>query len=131
MYQFNQSNIPAEYLHNALCLRSEIALQIDRDTLSPPVKGMSREQRDSAVRKLMHLLREHLKAHEKGQVGEGESAITSQLQKLQWRKQQAVWSNDWWKNDECWVAPWIDAMRKYLFPISQTTIVLDPIFDFI
>jgi hypothetical protein len=92
-------------------------MEAEWEAISPGLKGMSRDQRDELLRNLGKALKEYLAAStaskpDSALVEEKEVAAEGLLRRLQWNKQPASWSKDWWAKDECWVAPWLDDLGK-------------------
>jgi hypothetical protein len=97
------------------------------EMVSPLVKGMSREQRDLAIKSLNEQMVKYLsfkakavadsRAHEKTE-NEFQKKISELLQQFGWRRQRPVWSNEWWAQDSsCWIAPWIAEDRTGKFKL--------------
>jgi hypothetical protein len=110
-----------------------LALQPDPEPNSPAVKGLSREERNAAVKDL-HI---HCKSYVTVSVAEGiqgralssrdlrlkessEKAMQILLTRLGWRRQRATWSSEWWAVEEAWTAPWLPSLGEY--PWSPTLV---------
>lgn len=106
-------------------MEEEYSLCEEGDTASPSVKGMTRDQRDAALREVHELLRSYrdlcATTHPESQrrLEVVEERAEHLLHRLQWRRQLATWSQEWWREDECWVAPWLDNLRKCLFVVQS------------
>lgn len=110
-----------------LSIGVDVALKAEEGTPSPFVKGMTREQSDRLQKDLCQQMASYVtmcttepKAAEKTKA-KLEGKIGEQLQMLGWRYRKASWSSEWWAEDECWVAPWVDTMGKFCVTLSELT----------
>jgi hypothetical protein len=111
--------------HHKPRLPRDKALLADTEPNSPAVKGLSREERNAAVKDLCV----HCKAYVSVTAAEGtqgrvlssrdlrlkessEKAIQALLAQLGWRRQCATWSSEWWAVEEAWTAPWLPALGE-------------------
>jgi hypothetical protein len=96
-------------------------LEAEGEVISPAVKGMSRAQRDEVLKSLGKAIQGYLAAccasvSDSALTEKKEAAVEELLRRLEWRKQEASWSTEWWGKDECWVAPWLDDLGKRTSP---------------
>ena len=92
---------------------------------------MTREQRDATIHDLNETVTAYIEAREalltattattsnnartsaaeadkrEKEVARLEKRLSAMLLDMQWQYRAASWSAEWWKTDECWVAPWV------------------------